>query len=72
MEKLRVELARLLEIPVSDLTDGAPLAGFGNWDSLTQVSVIAYAVGNSPDEPDAGALAAAETFKDLANALQVR
>ncbi|WDD91537.1 acyl carrier protein [Burkholderia sp. FERM BP-3421] len=49
METIRAELATLLEVPVGELTDDAPLHQFGNWDSLAMVALIAYLVsGGQP------------------------
>jgi acyl carrier protein len=36
------ELARLLEVPRSELSPEAKLPNFGNWDSLTKVSLIGF------------------------------
>jgi hypothetical protein len=69
MNTLRIELARLLEVPLSELTDNVELCSFSSWDSLTQVTLVAFAVGVGKVEPDLGRLVEARTVKDLANVL---
>lgn len=40
MNNLVAELARLMDVPESDLHPEAQLTDFGNWDSLTMVSLV--------------------------------
>lgn len=70
METLRLELARLLEIPASDLRDDTVLRNVENWDSLAQVSLVAYVVSEGGQQVDVRAMASATTFADLARVLQ--
>lgn len=65
MEKIRAELAALLEVPVSELADDVPLLRFGNWDSLAMVSLIAFLVGAGQPSVNVEQLEKIETVGDI-------
>ncbi|MCX4161850.1 MULTISPECIES: hypothetical protein [Paraburkholderia] len=65
MEELRVELAALLEVPVSELTDDATLQQFANWDSLAMVSLIAVLAGGGVNALNVQKLEKLETVGEI-------
>ncbi|MFM0643889.1 hypothetical protein PQR14_06135 [Paraburkholderia bryophila] len=65
MEELRVELAALLEVPVSELTDDASLHQFVNWDSLSMVSLIAILAGGGLNSVNVSRLEKLDTVGDI-------
>lgn len=66
MTELVEELGRLLEIDAALITPESVLESFANWDSLTQVSIVAYAFDRYGVNLASDELAAMSSVSDIA------
>ena len=71
INKFLNELARLLEVSINDISLDMELNAFEKWDSLTQISMIAFAAGEGKPEANILKLESTSTAFDLAIALNI-
>lgn len=62
---LREELSRLLLVSIDEITDEKALDQFDNWDSLTQVSLIAAIIDKSGTSMEVDELDTVSTVGEL-------
>lgn len=70
IEPLIDELADLLAVPATELAPHAELAGFGNWDSLTKVTLIGFLVDQYSLHVDPERVDGLRTVDDLLQLVQ--
>ena len=62
---LRTELAKLLELPLSAVTDELKISNVSGWDSIACVSLIAFLIGEFNCKIEIQKLMAIQTVGDL-------
>lgn len=63
--RIRVELAKLLDLPLSTITDELQISNTGGWDSITCVSLVAFLIGEFDCNIEVQKLMMIQTVGDL-------
>ncbi len=62
---IRAELAKQLELPISDITDELQITNGGGWDSIAWVSLVAFLIGELDCKIELQKLMTIQTVGDL-------
>jgi acyl carrier protein len=62
---IRAELARLLDLPLSAITDELQISNAGGWDSIVCVSLVAFLIGEFSCKIEVQNLMTIQTVGDL-------
>ena len=62
---IRAELAKLLDLPLSAITDELKISDTGGWDSITCVSLVAFLIGELDCRIEVPKLMTIQTVGDL-------
>jgi acyl carrier protein len=62
---IRAELAKLLDLPLSTITDELKISNVGGWDSIAWVSLVAFLIGELDCKIEIQKLMTIQTVGDL-------